>query len=449
MRFDQLELSPAVLKNVAAEGYENATPIQAQAIPHVLAGRDVLGSAQTGTGKTAAFALPIVDRLVGQAPPPRKKTKHRPQDRPRCLVLAPTRELATQIAESFQTYAHGMRLTGVVIFGGASQNPQVRKLQRGVSVIVATPGRLMDLMEQGHVDLSGIETLVLDEADRMLDMGFLPDIRKISVELPEQRQTLLFSATLPGPIQELARGLLHDPAVIQIEPEAPTVDRVEQSVRFVDPASKPDVLAELIDEHGMFRTIVFTRTKHGADKLVKKLRQREIRSEAIHGNKSQAARQRTLDNFRKDKVAVLVATDVAARGIDIDSVSHVVNYDLTHEPETYVHRIGRTARAGESGVAISLCEPSHLQWLRDIEHLLGEKLDVLGDTPEWATRRPGPPPQQGGGGRGGRPKRGGGRRKPGGPKAKGGRGGKRPAARMGKGAGGGKPKGKRPQRSRG
>ena len=421
MRFDQLNLSPAILANVAAEGYEIATPIQAGAIPLVLGGRDVLGSAQTGTGKTAAFALPIIHRLTakgsgtgdqgsGETPTVPKKRKPsssptptpNPDPRsPRCLILCPTRELATQISDAFKVYASGSGLRGVTIYGGVNQNPQTNKLQRGVDVIIATPGRLMDLMNQGYVDLSGVETLVLDEADRMLDMGFINDIRRITAELPDKRQTLMFSATLPSSILSLADRLLTNPATVQIEAAAPTADLVEQSVYFVDTKSKSDLLADLIAEQGMFRTIVFTRTKHGADKLVKKLRLREIKSEAIHGNKTQNARQRALDNFRGDRVAVLVATDVAARGIDVDNVSHVVNFDLTHEPETYVHRIGRTARAGQAGVAISFCDVEELGWLRDIERLLGKEITVANEKPDWANRPArSPKPQGGRGGRG-------------------------------------------------
>ncbi|MEM1445062.1 MAG: DEAD/DEAH box helicase [Planctomycetota bacterium] len=382
MRFDALDLHPTVLKNLAAKGYEQATPIQAGAIPYALQGRDVLGSAQTGTGKTAAFALPIVHRLLSTNRQPKKSDK-----RPRALILSPTRELTQQIADGFAAYAKGTGLRGVTIYGGTGQRPQTNALQRGVDVVIATPGRLMDLMNQGFVDLTAIQTFVLDEADRMLDMGFIHDIKKISAELPQKRQTLFFSATLPKEIQKLVKQLLQDPAEVSIAPEKPTVDRVKQSVVFTDRKGKADLLAQLIDEHGMFRTVVFTRTKHGADKVVKQLRQRDIKSEAIHGNKSQAARTRALNNFRGDKVAVLVATDVAARGIDVPHVSHVVNYDLTHEPETYVHRIGRTARAGQEGDAISLCTSEEIGWLRAIERLIGMKLDVLGDRPDWAQGR--------------------------------------------------------------
>ncbi len=402
MRFDALELHPTVLSNLAAKGYEQATPIQAGAIPHALAGRDVLGSAQTGTGKTAAFALPIVHRLLSTNLQPKKGDK-----RPRALILSPTRELTQQIADGFAAYAKGTGLSGVTIYGGTGQRPQTNALQRGVDVIIATPGRLMDLMEQGFVDLSAVQTFVLDEADRMLDMGFILDITKISQQLPQERQTLFFSATLPKAIQQLVSKLLKDPAVVAIKAESPTVELVKQSVKFVSPGNKVEILAKLIEEHGMFRTIVFTRTKHGADKVVKQLRELNIKSEAIHGNKSQAARQRALNNFKSDKVAVLVATDVAARGIDVPHVSHVVNFDLTHEPETYVHRIGRTARAGKEGDAISLCTPDEIGWLRAIERLIGMDLEILGDKPDWAIRTTGGTGMGGMGGRGGG-KRGGG-----------------------------------------
>ena len=441
MRFADLPLHPSVLENIAKEGYETATPIQAGAIPHVLDGRDVLGIAQTGTGKTAAFALPVIHRLMDQAPPAGegKKSKHRPN--PSCLILCPTRELVTQIADAFKTYAAGSGLRGVTIFGGVNQNGQVRRLREGVDVILATPGRLLDLLNQGHVDLSAIQTLVLDEADRMLDMGFIHDLRRIIGELPDQKQTLLFSATLPLSIVKLADGLLQNPATVKIEAAAPTADRVEQSVYFVDKKDKSDLLADLITDHGMFRTIVFTRTKHGADKLGKKLRAREIKSEIIHGNKTQNARQRALDNFKADRVAVLVATDVAARGIDVDSVSHVINFDLTHEPETYVHRIGRTARAGAEGIAISFCDNEEVAWLRDIEQLLGTSIQVVGDTPEWANlpaKAPRGPRGGKGGGRGGkRPHRKGQnhvkhRAKNHGPAGKAGKGGPRPGRRRAK-----------------
>ncbi len=385
IRFDQLQLAAPILRAVTEAGYETPTPIQSQAIPPALEGRDVLGTAQTGTGKTAAFALPMLHRLA-TAPRPKAKGRNKP-NRPkhaRCLVLCPTRELATQIAEGFQTYGKHLHIRGVLIFGGVNQRPQVTKLMRGVDVVVATPGRLLDLINQGHVRLSSIQSLVLDEADRMLDMGFLPDLKRIISYVPDERQTMMFSATMPPEIRKLANAWLHDPAQIAVAPDEPTVDRVAQSVYFVDRPDKPDRLAELMRELGMHRTIVFTRTKHGADRLVKQLRAREIASEAIHGNKSQNARQRTLDNFKKDKVGVLIATDIAARGIDVDGVTHVVNYDLTHEPETYVHRIGRTARAGASGVAITLCGRDEVKLLRAIERLLKSPIPVVGNVPAFA-----------------------------------------------------------------
>ncbi|MEM6553252.1 MAG: DEAD/DEAH box helicase [Planctomycetota bacterium] len=413
MRFDALGLSAGLLRNLAEEGYAEATPIQAAAIPEVLAGRDVMGCAQTGTGKTAAFALPILEGLMRGRPWGGGKAKGKDKGKrkanrggkrgPRCLVLCPTRELATQITAGFKTYGQGSGLMGVTVYGGVNQKPQVRDLRAGVDVVIATPGRLMDLMEQGHVDLGRVETLVLDEADRMLDMGFIHDIRKIAAELPTPgsgRQTLMFSATMQGAVRTLADQLLREPVVVEIEPERPTAEGVEQSVYFVDRGAKVELLAGLLEE--MYRTIVFVRTKHGADRLVKQLREYEIKGEAIHGNKTQNARQKALQRFREDKVAVLVATDVAARGIDVDGVSHVVNYDLTHEPETYVHRIGRTARAGNDGAAVSLCSKEEVGWLRAIERLLGHEIEAGNGVPGWAREAGG----SGGGGGGGGLKKG-------------------------------------------
>jgi ATP-dependent RNA helicase RhlE len=372
MRFADLRLSDSILRAASAEGYTTATPIQAQAIPIVLEGRDVLGCAQTGTGKTAAFAMPILQRLSQASPGAARIHKAR------ALVLAPTRELASQIADSFRTYGHGLHLRQALIFGGVNQNPQVESLRRGADIIVATPGRLLDLMQQGHVDLRSIEVLVLDEADRMLDMGFIHDIRRIVAQLPKERQTLLFSATMPDEIRRLASGILRQPATVSVAPVATPAERIEQSVYFVEKGKKPELLAHLINELGMFRTIVFTRTKHGADKVARKLHLAGIRAEAIHGNKSQNARQRALANFISSKTPVLVATDIASRGIDVDGITHVVNYDLTHEPETYVHRIGRTARAGASGAAISFCDRDELPNLKAIETLIRARLIRIG-----------------------------------------------------------------------
>ncbi|MGN6627535.1 MAG: DEAD/DEAH box helicase [Tepidisphaeraceae bacterium] len=391
MQFDQLGLHEAVLRAASAEGYSVATPIQAQAIPHVLAGKDVLGCAQTGTGKTAAFAMPILDRL----------SKGEQSRRPRCLVLSPTRELASQIADSFRTYGRNIPLKYSVIFGGVNQSPQVTSLRHGVDVIIATPGRLLDLYQQRHVDLSGIEIFVLDEADRMLDMGFITDIRKLIAHIPKKRQTLLFSATMPPEIRKLADTILHQPVTVEVAPVSSTADRIEQSVYFCDKNQKTKLLAHLIDELPMFRTIVFTRTKHGADKVVKNLKVFGIDSEAIHGNKTQNARKRALDRFRNNKIPVLVATDIASRGIDIDDISHVVNYDLTHEPETYVHRIGRTGRAGASGQAISLVDREERGNLRAIEKLIRRAIPVeenpLGDTAPMPAEKPQHAPRHEGG----------------------------------------------------
>ncbi len=379
MKFSELGLSKPILAAVAGEGYQIATPIQAQTIPHGVAGRDVLGCAQTGTGKTAAFALPILHRLSTEV-------GGRPQ-RARSLVLAPTRELAQQIAASFKTYGRDTGVTGTVIFGGVGQNPQVQSLRRGVDVIVATPGRLLDLVNQGHCDLSGVQTLVLDEADRMLDMGFMPDIRKIIAELPERRQTLLFSATMPSEIRRLADALLNDPAQVTLKAETPVVELIDQSVYHVDKPKKPALLVNLMETTSIGRAIVFTRTKHGADRVAKQLTRAGTGAEAIHGNKSQNARQRTLDRFRSGALHVLVATDIAARGIDVDGVTHVFNYDIARDAESHVHRIGRTARAGASGTAISFCDREELPYLQSIERLIRMKIEVVGDTPSHVTAK--------------------------------------------------------------
>ena len=377
MKFVDLGLAEPVLRAVSAEGYVTATPVQAQSIPHVLAGRDLVGCAQTGTGKTAAFALPILHRLA-DAPKPSGPAKVR------CLVLCPTRELATQIGDSFRAYGKNLHLKHTVIFGGVGQGPQADAVRRGVDVVVATPGRLLDLLNQRLVDLRHVQVLVLDEADRMLDMGFIHDVRRIAQQVPAQRQTLLFSATMPDEIRKLADSLLKNPARVQVAPVSATADRIEQAVYMVAKANKPQLLAHLFNELPIARGIVFTRTKHGADRVVRQLHARGVRAEAIHGNKSQNARQRALDNFKTGRTPLLVATDIASRGIDVDDVSHVVNYDVTHEPETYVHRIGRTARAGAAGVAISLCDPvDEGDNLRAIEKLIRRTIPVRTDHPVY------------------------------------------------------------------
>jgi len=371
MSFEQLGLAAPLLRAVSSQGYTSPTPIQTQAIPHVLAGSDVLGCAQTGTGKTAAFALPILHRLAQTASPPQQRGR-----RIRVLVLSPTRELAAQIGDSFQTYGRHTGLRQTVIFGGVSQQHQVRELQRGVDILVATPGRLVDLMSQGFVDLSSVSVYVLDEADRMLDMGFLPDLRRIQAKLPARRQTLFFSATMPTEIQQLADSLLCNPVRIRIAPVEATTALITESVCFVPKKAKSQLLAELLTNQDVARAVVFTRTKHGADRLAKQLNKAGIRAEAMHGNKSQSARQRTLAGFKSNQPPVLVATDVAARGIDVDGVSHVFNYDLPYEPEMYVHRIGRTGRAGASGIAVSFCDHEERKLLQAIERLLRRKLQV-------------------------------------------------------------------------
>jgi ATP-dependent RNA helicase RhlE len=351
---------------VRAQRYTEPTPIQSQAIPHLLAGRDLLGCAQTGTGKTAAFALPILQRLAGDRPITGPRI--------RVLVIAPTRELASQICDSFRVYGRYLPFIATTVFGGVGQDKQVRELRRGVDILVATPGRLLDLMGQGHVRLDKVEAFVLDEADRMLDMGFIPDIRRIIAALPQKRQTLLFSATIPTAISALAQKMLVNPVSIAATHSAPTPAKVEETVLFVERAEKLGLLRDLLRGSGTERALVFTRTKHGANKLVRQLGISNIVADAIHGNKSQSARERALKNFRTGNARVLVATDIAARGIDVQAISHVFNYDLPIEPELYVHRIGRTARAGADGKAISLCSLDERGHLRAIEKLLGRRL---------------------------------------------------------------------------
>ncbi len=372
MSFAQLGLAEPLLRAVSAAGYSIPTPIQLQAIPHVIAGRDLLGCAQTGTGKTAAFALPLLHRMLKAAPPPGRRRRA-----PRVLILAPTRELAAQIGESFQTYGRDSGLRHAVIFGGVGQHPQVRALQHGVDVVVATPGRLLDLVGQGLLDLSAVDTLVLDEADRMLDMGFIPDVRRIIAQLPRERQTLLFSATMPPPIEQLAAAILRQPVRVRVAPVKATTDLIQQSVCFVPRHEKPRALTHFLRAQPFTRALVFTRTKRGADRVARQLRQDGIQADAIHGNKSQSARLRTLSNFKSNHTPVLVATDIAARGIDVEGISHVLNYDLPHEPETYIHRIGRTGRAGAAGSAVSFCDHDERSHLQAIERLLRRALPVI------------------------------------------------------------------------
>ncbi len=369
-QFADLGLDKPILKTLAAQGYETPTPIQAQAIPYVLEGRDLLGIAQTGTGKTAAFALPIIQRLIHRKrPAPRRGA--------RCLVLSPTRELASQIADSFRTYGQGLGLGVAVVFGGAKYGPQVRALAPGLDVLVATPGRLLDHLGEKTCFLGETEIFVLDEADQMLDLGFIVPIRKITQHLPKSRQNLFFSATMPGEIGKLAGELLKDPAKVSVAPQATTVERINQQVLFVEGARKRELLVELFANPELTRTIVFTRTKRGADKVAKHLEVAGVGAAAIHGDKSQGQRERALAAFRAGRVRVLVATDIAARGIDVDAVSHVVQFELPHVPESYVHRIGRTARAGADGSAIALVADDERPLLRDIQRVTRQTIPAL------------------------------------------------------------------------
>ncbi|WP_063752008.1 DEAD/DEAH box helicase [Sorangium cellulosum] len=369
MEFADLKLIEPLLRAIEAEGYSTPTPIQQQAIPPILEGNDVLGCAQTGTGKTAAFALPILQRLAQSGAPTQRGL--------RVLVLTPTRELAAQVGESFTTYGKNLGLRTAVVFGGVGQRPQMEALRRGVDVLVATPGRLLDLCSQGISPFGRLETLVLDEADRMLDMGFIHDIRRVLAMLPERRQTLLFSATMPQDIQKLADTILHRPVRVEVARVATTAENIDQRVAFVERSDKRAMLEHVLKDPALRRAIVFTRTKHGANRVVQQLSRARIEAVAIHGNKSQGARERALASFKQGTTSVLVATDIAARGIDIEDISHVINYDLPNIPESYVHRIGRTARAGASGVALSFCDIEERPYLADIERLIQKRLPLL------------------------------------------------------------------------
>jgi len=371
MSFNELNILPPILKALQAEGYEKPTPIQEKAIPLVLDQQDVLGCAQTGTGKTAAFAIPILQLLAN----PIQQAKGKKNIR--SLILTPTRELAIQINESFHAYGKFLKLSHCVIFGGVSQNEQTNRLKAGFDILIATPGRLLDLINQGYVQLDKLEIFVLDEADRMLDMGFIHDVKKIIARIPQKRQTLFFSATMPKEIQSLANSILNQPKRVEVSPVSSTATTIKQSLYFIDRGNKKSLLIHLLKDKAIDSVLVFTRTKHGADRVARELAKAGIKAEAIHGNKSQNARQRALTNFKSKHIRVLVATDIAARGIDVENLSHVVNYELPNIPETYVHRIGRTGRAGAEGTAISFCDAEEKEYLRDIHKLIGIQVPVI------------------------------------------------------------------------
>ena len=374
MQFQLLNIIEPILKSLKEEGYITPTPIQVQAIPIVLRGTDLMGCAQTGTGKTAAFAVPILQLLSSTRTQDRKR-------RIRSLVVTPTRELAIQIAESFNVYGRYTGLTCTVVFGGVNQNPQTTELKRGVDILVATPGRLLDLMNQGFITLRDVEFFVLDEADRMLDMGFIHDVKKIIAALPQKRQSLFFSATMPMEIIKLAGTILHNPVKVEVTPSATTVETTRQYVFFVDKGNKNALLIDVLRDKSIKTALVFTRTKHGADKVARVLVKNNIIAEAIHGNKAQNARQRALNNFKAKSTRVLVATDIAARGIDVDDLEFVINYEIPNISETYVHRIGRTGRAGAKGTSLSFCDAEEKTYLKDIEKLIGKKIPVIDDHP--------------------------------------------------------------------
>jgi ATP-dependent RNA helicase RhlE len=374
MPFQSLKIIEPILKSLQLEGYITPTPIQKAAIPIVLNGTDLLGCAQTGTGKTAAFAIPILQLLYATKTPDRKR-------KIKSLIVTPTRELAIQINESFRAYGRFTGLTSTVIFGGVNQNPQTSALRQGVDILVATPGRLLDLMDQGFISLQDIKIFVLDEADRMLDMGFIHDVRKIIAALPRKRQSLFFSATMPPDIIKLSNTILYQPKKVEVNPSASTVDIVRQFVYFVDKGNKPALLIYVLKDPSIKTALVFTRTKHGADKVVKVLLKNKISAEAIHGNKAQNSRQRALANFKAQTTRILVATDIAARGIDVEDMEFVINFEISNIAETYVHRIGRTGRAGAKGTAFSFCDAEEIEYLRDIEKLIGKKIPMIDDHP--------------------------------------------------------------------
>jgi superfamily II DNA/RNA helicase len=388
MLFESLNIIEPILKSIKEEGYKIATPIQEQAIPIVLQGTDLIGCAQTGTGKTAAFAVPILQLLSRDKEYDRKR-------KIRSLIVTPTRELAIQIEESFKAYGRYTGLKCTVVFGGVKQNPQTNALRNGVDILIATPGRLLDLMSQGFISLKNVEIFVLDEADRMLDMGFIHDVRRIISELPQRRQSLFFSATMPPAIVKLAGSIVYKPVKIEVTPSSTTVDIVNQFVYFVDKGNKNSLLIEILNDEKIKTALVFTRTKYGADKVVKVLKRNNISAEAIHGNKAQNARQRALSNFKAQITRVLVATDIAARGIDVDDLEYVINYEISNISETYVHRIGRTGRAGASGTAISFCDAEEKAYLKDIEKLINKRIQVIDNHPfPLIDHNPVKPPKQ-------------------------------------------------------
>lgn len=399
MSFDKLNLIEPIQHALKTQGYITPTPIQAQSIPLVLAGKDLLGCAQTGTGKTAAFAIPIIQLLVKNA------TGNRGKRPIRSLILTPTRELAIQIGESFENYGKQTDLRYRTIFGGVGKQPQIDALRRGIDVLIATPGRLLDLMNDGYIDLGKLEIFVLDEADRMLDMGFVNDVRKVLKKLPAKRQSLFFSATMPPVIQELADTILRSPKKVEVAPVSSTADTINQAIYFVDKGNKKNLLIDILQDKSIEMALVFTRTKHGADKVVKDLLKADIKAQAIHGNKSQNARQNALKNFKNKVTRVLVATDIAARGIDIDELTHVFNFELPNIPESYVHRIGRTGRAGASGIALSFCDAGEKDFLKDIQKLIGKQIKVIDGHAYPLMIHDEPKPTQGGGGGNRRPKR--------------------------------------------
>ena len=397
MQFESLNIIEPILKSLQEEGYTNPTPIQAEAIPIILQGTDLLGCAQTGTGKTAAFAIPIL-QLLSENRVNEKKRKIR------SLIVTPTRELAIQIGESFNAYGRHTGLTNTVVFGGVNQNPQAAALLRGVDIVVATPGRLLDLLNQGCLNLRDVEILVLDEADRMLDMGFIHDVKKILALVPKKKQSLFFSATMPPEIVKLAATILHNPSKVSVTPVSSTVDIIKQYIYFVDKGNKNSLLVDILRDQNIKTALVFTRTKHGADKVVKHLQKHHISAEAIHGNKAQNARQRALTNFKAQTTRVLVATDIAARGLDVDDLEYVINFEISNIAETYVHRIGRTGRAGAKGTAYSFCDAEEKEYLRDIEKLIAKSIPVIDNHPfPLMDHHPVKIPQQQGRGNSGHP----------------------------------------------